>query len=37
MLSLRLLEWGKDSIANWAVRDIIGERLMLGVVKVVEH
>ena len=29
--------WGKDAIANWAARDIIGERLTLEVVKVVEH
>jgi hypothetical protein len=29
--------WGKDAIAAWAARDIIGERLTLEVVAVVEH
>jgi hypothetical protein len=29
--------WGKEAIAAWAARDIIGERLTLKVVKTVEH
>ncbi len=29
--------WGKEAIAAWAVRDIIGERLTLKVIKVVQH
>jgi hypothetical protein len=29
--------WGKDAIAVWAARDIIGERLALDVVKIVQH
>lgn len=29
--------WGKDAIAAWAARDIIGERLTLKVVKNVQH
>lgn len=29
--------WGKDAISAWAARDIIGERLALRVVKVVQH
>jgi hypothetical protein len=29
--------WGKEAIAAWATRDIIGERLTLKVVKVVQH
>ncbi|MDB5397409.1 MAG: hypothetical protein JWM91_4915 [Rhodospirillales bacterium] len=29
--------WGKEAIAAWATRDIIGERLTLEVVKVVQH
>jgi len=29
--------WGKDAIAVWAARDIIGERLTLEVVKTVDH
>jgi hypothetical protein len=29
--------WGKEAIAAWAVRDIMGERLTLKVVKVVQH
>jgi hypothetical protein len=29
--------WGKEAIALWAARDIIGERLTLKVVKTVEH
>ncbi|HQS49339.1 MAG: hypothetical protein B7Y12_04910 [Rhizobiales bacterium 24-66-13] len=29
--------WGKKAIATWAARDIIGERLTLEVVKLVEH
>jgi hypothetical protein len=29
--------WGKEAIAAWAARDIIGERLTLKVVKNVQH
>lgn len=29
--------WGKEAIATWAARDIIGERLTLKVVKAVQH
>jgi hypothetical protein len=29
--------WGKDAIAIWAIRDIIGERLVIEVVKIVPH
>jgi hypothetical protein len=29
--------WGKEAIAAWAARDIIGERLTLKVVKTVRH
>jgi hypothetical protein len=29
--------WGKQAIAAWAARDIIGERLTLEVVKTVQH
>jgi hypothetical protein len=29
--------WGKEAIAAWAARDIIGERLTLKVVKIVQH
>ena len=29
--------WGKQAIREWATRDIIGERLTMQVVKVVEH
>jgi hypothetical protein len=29
--------WGKKAIADWAARDIIGERLTLKVVKAVQH
>jgi hypothetical protein len=29
--------WGKDAIATWAVHEIIGERLTLEIVKVVQH
>jgi hypothetical protein len=29
--------WGKEAIAAWAARDIIGERLTLKVVKTVKH
>jgi hypothetical protein len=29
--------WGKSAIREWAERDIIGERLTMQVVKVVEH
>ncbi len=29
--------WGKEAIALWAARDIIGERLTLKVVKTVHH
>ena len=29
--------WGKEAIAAWAARDIIGERLTLKVVKTVQH
>ena len=29
--------WGKQAIASWAARDIIGERLTLQVVKIVQH
>jgi len=29
--------WGKEAIAVWAARDIIGERLTLKVVKIVQH
>ena len=29
--------WGKEAIAGWAARDIIGERLTLNVVNTVQH
>jgi hypothetical protein len=29
--------WGKPAIREWAIRDIIGERLTMHVVKIVEH
>jgi hypothetical protein len=29
--------WGKSAIREWAARDIIGERLTMHVVKIVEH
>jgi len=29
--------WGKQAIKEWAARDIIGERLTMQVVKIVEH
>jgi hypothetical protein len=29
--------WGKQAIREWAARDIIGERLTMQVVKIVEH
>jgi hypothetical protein len=29
--------WGKPAIREWAARDIIGERLTMHVVKIVEH
>jgi hypothetical protein len=29
--------WGKEAIATWAARDIIGEELTLKVVKAVQH
>jgi hypothetical protein len=29
--------WGKEAIAAWATRDIVGERLTLKVVKTVQH
>ena len=29
--------WGKEAIAAWAARDIIGERMTLEVVKTVQH
>ncbi len=29
--------WGREAIAAWAARDIIGERLTLKVVRVVQH
>jgi hypothetical protein len=29
--------WGKSAIREWAERDIIGERLTMRVVKIVEH
>ncbi|SRR5258708_6030404 len=29
--------WGKQAIREWAARDIIGERLTMHVVKIVEH
>jgi hypothetical protein len=29
--------WGKEAIADWAARDIIGERLTLKVVNTVQH
>ncbi|MFA6264377.1 MAG: hypothetical protein WC670_01505 [Pseudolabrys sp.] len=29
--------WGKEAIAAWAARDIIGERLTLKVVRAVQH
>jgi hypothetical protein len=29
--------WGKPAIRKWAERDIIGERLTMHVVKIVEH
>jgi hypothetical protein len=30
-------DWGKTAIREWAERDIIGERLMINVVGVIEH
>ena len=29
--------WGRQAIASWAARDIIGERLTLNVVKSIQH
>jgi hypothetical protein len=29
--------WGKEAIASWAARDMIGERLTLKVIKTVQH
>jgi hypothetical protein len=29
--------WGREAIAAWAARDIIGERLTMKVVKIVRH
>jgi hypothetical protein len=29
--------WGKSAIREWAARDIIGEKLTMHVVKIVEH
>jgi hypothetical protein len=29
--------WGKASVSEWAERDIIGERLTIDVIEVVEH
>lgn len=29
--------WGKDAIREWALRDVIGERMTLKVVKVIQH
>jgi hypothetical protein len=29
--------WGKDAIAAWAARDIVGEQMSLSVVKAVQH
>jgi len=29
--------WGKPAIREWAERDIVGERLTMHVVKIVEH
>jgi hypothetical protein len=29
--------WGKPAIREWAARDIIGERLTMQIVKIVEH
>jgi hypothetical protein len=29
--------WGKSAIREWAARDIIGERLTMHVVKIMEH
>ena len=29
--------WGRQAIASWAARDIIGERLTLKVVKILQH
>jgi hypothetical protein len=29
--------WGKPAIREWAERDIVGERLTMDVIKVVEH
>jgi hypothetical protein len=29
--------WGKQAVEEWAARDIIGERLTVHVVKIVEH
>lgn len=29
--------WGKEVIAAWAARDIIGERLTLQIVKIIQH
>jgi hypothetical protein len=29
--------WGKPAITEWAIRDIIGERLTMSVTKVIEH
>jgi hypothetical protein len=29
--------WGKSAIRDWAARDLIGERLTMQVVKIMEH
>ncbi|MGA2549471.1 MAG: nuclear transport factor 2 family protein [Burkholderiaceae bacterium] len=29
--------WGKDAIATWAVRDVIGERMTLKVTNIIRH
>jgi hypothetical protein len=29
--------WGKSAIREWAARDIIGERLTMHVVKIMQH
>lgn len=29
--------WGREAIAEWAARDLVGERVTMAVVKIVEH
>jgi SnoaL-like domain len=29
--------WGKDAIAEWAARDLVGDRVTMAIVKIVEH